>query len=50
VLVDKVAARLEALLKQKTSELEMTMHTLEVMPDHIHLFIEFDSHFAVAEI
>lgn len=28
----------------------MTMHALEVMPDHVHLFIEFDPRWGVAEI
>jgi putative transposase len=28
----------------------MTIHTLEVMPDHVHLFVEADPTLAVAEI
>jgi putative transposase len=30
--------------------LELTIHTLEVMPDHVPMFIEFDPRWAVAEI
>ena len=28
----------------------MTIHTLEVMPDHVHLFVEADPTLCVAEI
>lgn len=50
VLTDQVANRLESLLHEKAGELEMTIHALEVMPDHVHLFIEFDPRWGVAEI
>jgi putative transposase len=50
VLVDAVAARLEELLRAKAAELEMRIHALEIMPDHVHLFVEADPRWAVAEI
>ena len=50
VLVDAVAARLEALLRAKADELEMRIHALEIMPHHVHLFVESDPRWAVAEI
>ncbi|HEX2200735.1 MAG TPA: IS200/IS605 family transposase [Gammaproteobacteria bacterium] len=50
VLTDQVDRRLETLLREKARELEMTVHALEVMPDHVHLFIEFDPRWGVAEI
>lgn len=50
VLTDRVAVCLESLLHEKAGELEMTIHALEVMPDHVHLFIEFDPRWGVAEI
>jgi putative transposase len=50
VLVDTVADRLRALLVQKAAELDMTIHALEVMPDHVHLFVESDPTRCVAEI
>jgi putative transposase len=50
VLVNAVATRLEALLREKAAELEMTVHALEIMPDHVHLFIEFDPRWSIAEI
>jgi putative transposase len=40
VLVGQVDRKLKALLRKKATELEMTIHALEVMPDHVHLFIE----------
>jgi putative transposase len=30
------------LLKEKSDELGMTIHTMEVLPDHVHLFVESD--------
>jgi putative transposase len=50
VLVDGVAGRLTALLAEKSAELGMTIHALEVMPDHVHLFVESDPTRCVAEI
>lgn len=50
VLVGKVAERLRTLLYEKAAELEMTIHALEIMPDHVHLFVEFDPRWAVAQI
>ncbi|MFN8487267.1 MAG: IS200/IS605 family transposase [Caldilineaceae bacterium] len=40
VLVDKVDARLKELLIEKASALGITIETMEVMPDHVHLFIK----------
>jgi putative transposase len=50
VLVGEVADRLKALLAEKASELGLTIHALEVMPDHVHLFVEGDPTRCVAEI
>jgi putative transposase len=50
VLTGLVAERLAQLLHEKAEELEMTVQALEVMPDHVHLFIEFDPRWGVAEI
>ena len=50
VLTGKIAARLRTLLYEKADELGMTIHALEIMPDHVHMFIEFDPRWAVAEI
>jgi putative transposase len=50
VLVGDVADRFRALLAEKAAELAMTIHALEVMPDHVHLFVESDPTRCVAEI
>lgn len=50
VLVDAVADRLKGLLADKATELAMTIHALEIMPDHVHLFVESDPTRCVAEI
>jgi putative transposase len=50
VLVGDVEQRLRDLLSEKTAELGMTIHALEVMPDHVHLFVEADPTLCVAEI
>jgi putative transposase len=50
VLVGEVADRLKALLAEKASELGLTIRALEVMPDHVHLFVEGDPTRCVAEI
>jgi len=50
VLVKPVDHRLKAMLQQKADQLQMTIHRLEVMPDHVHLFVESDPTLCVAEI
>ena len=42
VLTNGVADRLKALLIEKAAEFGATIHALEVMPDHVHLFVESD--------
>ena len=42
VLVGAVAERLKVLLTDKAAELGATVHALEVMPDHVRLFVESD--------
>ena len=39
VLTGKVASRLEALIREKAATLEADVIALEVMPDHVHLFV-----------
>jgi len=39
VLVDTVADDLRSLLYQKAEQLNVTVEALEIMPDHVHLFI-----------
>lgn len=39
VLVDLVRDRLNELIRQKASELNIEIVALEIMPDHVHLFV-----------
>ena len=42
VLVDGVDVRLKGILLEKAAELDVKIMSMEVMPDHVHLFISFD--------
>ncbi len=42
VLIGEVADELRSLLYQKAQELAVTIEALEIMPDHVHLFIQSD--------
>ena len=50
VLVASVDNRLKELIAETAEEHGMTVHTMEVMPDHVHLFVEADPTLSVAEI
>lgn len=40
VLVEKVEKRLMQLLKQKAKENDWIIDTMEIMPDHVHIFVK----------
>lgn len=42
VLIDGVDVRLKELIYEIAAEQDITIKALEIMPDHVHLFIEFD--------
>ena len=50
VLVPPVDARLKQILGAVASEHGFTVHRLEVMPDHVRMFVESDPTRSVAEI
>ena len=50
VILDKVEQRLKKLLYEKAAKIGVKIHTLESMPDHVHLFIESDPSWAIAGI
>lgn|SRR4030067_59397 len=50
VLTPPVDARLKQLIEEVALEHDFTVHTLEVMPDHVHMFVECDPTRSVAEI
>ena len=50
VLVAPIDARLKEVLAAVSESHGWTQHTLEVMPDHVHLFVEADPTACAAEI
>lgn len=50
VLVNGVDERLKTLLMEKSQERGFVIHAMEVMPDHVHLFLEHDPTYGAAEI
>ena len=50
VLTGRIEARLRQLLAEVAAERGMTFHAMEIMPDHVHLFVESDPTLCVAEI
>ena len=50
VLISPIDIRLKELVREIADNREMTVHALEVMPDHVHTFIESDPRWAPAEI
>ena len=40
VLVEQIATRLDKLIRQKAEQLQCKIIALEIMPDHVHLFIQ----------
>jgi putative transposase len=50
VLTAPIDAGLKELLAEIAGEHGMTLHTVEVMPDHVHLFVEAGPTRGVAEI
>jgi len=50
VLVGQVENRLRQLLYQKAEDLQAEIQALEIMPDHVHLFVESDPRLAPAHI
>jgi putative transposase len=50
VLVAAVETRLKEIMTEIAADYGMIIHALEVMPDHVHLFVEADPTLSVAEI
>jgi len=40
VLVDGIDTRLKELLIEKSSKIEVSIEKMEIMPDHVHLFVK----------
>jgi putative transposase len=50
ILVGSLAERLEILLREKAAELGWGIIALEIMPDHVHLFISVDPDLAPSQV
>jgi len=50
VLTAPVDERLKSLLSEVATEHGMVIHATEVMPDHVHLFVEAEPTLCIAEI
>ncbi|BBF23002.1 IS200/IS605 family transposase [Sutterella megalosphaeroides] len=50
VLVDGVDVRLKEIFLQKAAELEVKIVSMEVMPDHVHLFLSFDPRLGIHQV
>jgi putative transposase len=42
VLVGEIAERLKVLLTEKAAEIGLVIEQMEIMPDHVHLFVKCD--------
>ena len=42
MLINGVDQGLQGILNEKAAEHGFTLHAMEVMPDHVHLFVEYD--------
>lgn len=42
VLIGKIKERLMELLTSKSEEIQITIEKIEIMPDHVHLFVKSD--------
>jgi putative transposase len=45
-----VADRLQGVIREVAGELDAKIHALEVMPDRVHLFVESDPRWAIANL
>lgn len=50
VLVNEIAARMQAIIFELVSEHGWNLIALEVMPDHVHMFINAPTHESAADI
>src|SRR6202165_5884171 len=50
ILIDVLKRRLRELLYQKAKEIKAEIHALEIMPDHVHMFVESDTTTATAHL
>ncbi len=50
VLTDEIEQKLKILLVKKAEEISVIIEQMEVMPDHVHIFVQADPQMAPVEI
>jgi putative transposase len=50
ILIDALEKRLRQLLYQRAKEIKAQIHAPEIMPDHVHMFVESDPTMAPARL
>ena len=50
VLTDGVDVRLKEILLAEAGQLEVAIEAMEVMPDHVHLFLSFDPRLGIHKV
>ena len=50
VLIGEVATKLEEIIKEVSSELSLNILAMEIMPDHVHLFVSCPPNIAADQI
>lgn len=50
VLVNGIDTRLKEILNNTANELNVEIKAMEVMPDHVHMFIEFDPRLSLHKV
>lgn len=50
VLTGKIESRLRDLIEEKAGNMNIDIENMEILPDHVHLFVKSDPSFAPQEI
>lgn len=50
VLIDGVETRLKEIFNEEAGNLSVEIKVFEIMPDHVHIFIECDSRIALHKV
>ena len=50
VLTEEIEGRLKEILHLKAQEMDVSIEAMEVMPDHVHLFLSFDPRLGIHKV
>ena len=50
VLTEEIEGRLKEILLLKAQEMDVSIEAMEVMPDHVHLFLSFDPRLGIHKV